>query len=348
MNAHGCRSAVFTTCVERTAKGRPGATANLVPVDLPIVWERSLREFDERLSRQGSRARALAPASRTGYVRDCRRVATWLVERGVGSPHDITPSMVEAALREIGWAPATRRRALTALREWLAPMFDRGRSPADLIDAPRLQRAPVPRLSQDDAAALADHAGLAVDASPARSTARALAIRDWAIIEVLYGSGLRRQEVCDLVLSSLDFENEVLSVVGKGGYSRTVPMTEPCVDALRAWLNEGRPRLAAVSGLTAATRARVFLSRTGGRLDGATVYRTVNRALAAMGRSGGPHLLRHAAATHLLEGPGGEGGAHLRVVQEFLGHASIATTERYTGVTTRALQETLRKAHPRG
>ena len=67
-----------------------------------------------------------------------------------------------------------------------------------------------------------------------------------------------------------------------------------------------------------------------------------------MGRSGGPHLLRHAAATHLLEGPGGEGGAHLRVVQEFLGHSSIATTERYTGVTTRALQETLRKAHPRG
>ena len=326
--------------------GNPGLMGT--QMILPQAFEASLAELDERLSRQGSRSRTLAPASRIGYVRDCRRVATWLAERGVAAPTDITPSMLEAALREIGWAPATRRRALTALREWLAPLFDRGRSPADLIDAPRPQRTPVPRLSQDDAAAIADAAARLVDDAPPRSTARALAIRDRAIIEVLYGSGLRRQEVCDLVLSSLDFENEVLSVVGKGGYARTVPMTEPCVDALRDWLDEGRPRLAVLSGLTAATRARVFLSRTGGPLDGATVYRIVNRALQAMGRSGGPHLLRHAAATHLLEGPGGEGGAHLRVVQEFLGHSSIATTERYTGVTTKALQETLKKAHPRG
>ncbi len=256
--------------------------------------------------------------------------------------------MLEAALREIGWGAASRRRALTALREWLAPLFDPGRSPADLIDAPRPQSTPVPRLSQDEVFAMADHmATLVTDAAP-RSTARALAIRDRAIVEVLYGSALRRQEACDLVLSSLDFENELLSVVGKGGYSRTVPMTEPCVDALREWLDEGRPRLAAMSGLTAASRARVFLSRTGAALDGATVYRIVNRGLESLGRRGGPHLLRHAAATHLLEGPGGRDGAHLRVVQEFLGHSSIATTERYTGVTTKALQETLRRAHPRG
>ena len=83
-------------------------------------------------------------------------------------------------------------------------------------------------------------------------------------------------------------------------------------------------------------------------MDGAAVYRVVHGLLGQLGRSGGPHLLRHAAATHLLEGPGGTGGAHLRVVQEFLGHASLATTERYTGVTTRAMQDTLRRAHPRG
>lgn len=315
---------------------------------LPAPWEDSLRDLDDRLSRQGGRARALAPASRAGYVRDCRRVAAWLSERGVGGPADITPSMLEAALRDIGWAPATRRRALTALREWLQPFFDRGRCPASLIDAPRPERTPIPRLSQDDAAALADHAAQAVAGTEPGTTARALALRDRALIEVLYGSALRRQEACDLALSSVDFEHEVLSVVGKGGYSRTVPMTEPCVDALRDWLGEGRPLLAAARGAAEAARTRVFLSRSGGALDGGTVYRVVHGALTAMGRSGGPHLLRHAAATHLLEGPGGTGGAHLRVVQEFLGHASLATTERYTGVTTKALQKTLRDAHPRG
>jgi integrase/recombinase XerC len=235
-------------------------------------------------------------------VRDCRRVATWLAGKGVGAPSDITRSMLEAALRDIGWAPATQRRALTALREWLRPHFARGRSPAALLDAPRPERRPIPRLSQDDAAALADQAARAVEQTADRSTARALALRDRALIEVLYGSGLRRQEACDLVLSSLDFEHETLSVVGKGGYARTVPMTEPCVDALRDWLEEGRPRLAAMSGFTAASRARAFLSRSGAPLDGATVYRVVNRALTCLGRTGGPHLLRHAAATHRSRG----------------------------------------------
>jgi site-specific recombinase XerD len=145
---------------------------------LPDAWEESLRDLDDRLARQGSRSRALAPASRAGYVRDCRRVATWLAQHGVAQPADITPSMLEAALRDIGWAPATRRRALTALREWLRPYFARGRSPAALLDAPRPDRAPVPRLSQAEAAALADLAARAVGEAPPKSTARALALRD--------------------------------------------------------------------------------------------------------------------------------------------------------------------------
>jgi integrase/recombinase XerC len=318
-------------------------------MDLPAPWEDSLRELDHRLSRQGGRGRALSPASRAGSVRDCRRVGAWLSERGVTGPGDITPSMLEAALRGIGWAPATQRRAMTALREWLGPYFARGRSPASLVDAPRPARTPIPRLSQDEAAALARHAELRARDTDPGSVARVLALRDRAIIEVLYGSALRRQEVCDLVLTSLDFEHEVLSIVGKGGHSRTVPMTEPCVDAVRDWLGEGRPVLAARAFPVPGPAAPwVFLSRSGGGLDGATVYRIVHGALRGLGRAGGPHLLRHAAATHLLEGPGGTGGAHLRVVQEFLGHASLATTERYTGVTTKALQKTLRDSHPRG
>lgn len=315
---------------------------------LPAAWDDSLRDLDARLGRQGERARALAPGSRAGYVRDCRRVAEWLSQRGVAGPAAVTPSMIEAALRDIGWAPSTQRRALTALREWLRPYFPRGRCPAALVDAPRVDRAPVPRLSQDDAAALADHAAARVQAAGSGTPARALALRDRALVEVLYGSGLRRQEACDLVLPALDFEHEVLAVVGKGGHSRTVPMTEPCVDALREWIAGGRPALASESPRGRAARERVFLTRSGGAMDGAAVYRVVHRLLAGLGRSGGPHLLRHAAATHLLEGPGGTGGAHLRVVQEFLGHASLATTERYTGVTTKAMQQTLRRAHPRG
>ena len=110
-------------------------------MQLPGPWEDSLRELDDRLSRQAGRSKALAPASREGYVRDCRRVATWLSERGVARPADITPSMLEAALRDIGWAPSTQRRALTSLREWLYPYFERGRCPAALIEAPRAERA---------------------------------------------------------------------------------------------------------------------------------------------------------------------------------------------------------------
>jgi site-specific recombinase XerD len=215
---------------------------------LPDAWETSLRDLDTRLARQGGRARALAPTSRAGYVRDCRRVSAWLAGHGVPGPAAVTPSMLEAALRDIGWAPSTCRRALTALREWLAPHFPRGRCPASLVDAPRATRRPVPRLSQDDAAALAVHAEEHVRSAAPASPAEALALRDRALVEVLYGSGLRRQEACDLLLTSLDFEHEVLAVVGKGGHARTVPMTEPCVDALRAWLDRGRPRIVRSGG----------------------------------------------------------------------------------------------------
>lgn len=315
---------------------------------MPNAWDTSLDDFATRLGRQGGRPRALAPRTQTAYLSDARRVAVWLQGQGVAGPDAITTSALEAALRELNWSTATRARAVTALREWLAPHHPPHRSPADLIERARPVSPPIPRLSQDDAARLLEPPP-AVDAASARSAAHALALRDRAILEVLYGSGLRRQEVCDLVLSGIDWEHETVRLVGKGSRARTVPLTEPALDALRDWLMEGRPRLAmGVAGFTPAGRARVFLSRTGRELDGSTVYRIVSRRLRLMGRAGGPHLLRHAAGTHLLEGPGGEGGAHLRVVQEILGHASIATTQRYTGVTTKAMQQTLRRAHPRG
>ncbi len=258
----------------------------------------------------------------------------------------MTPSALEACFRELEWAPSTRRRAVVAVREWLAPLYPPNRSPADLIDLPKLVEHPVPRLSQSEAATVVERAAGRIDSEPGVVT-RALALRNHALAEVLYGSGLRRQEACDLTLSGVDFEHEMLRVVGKGGKARTVPLTEPSVDALRLWLTDGRPRLAR-GRLEAAGRARVFVSRSGEPLDGSTIYRVVAAQLRRAGRAGGPHLLRHATATHLLEGPGGQDGAHLRVVQEVLGHGSLATTQRYTGVTTRAMQQALKRGHPRG
>ena len=310
------------------------------------TWDQSLRDLDERLAAQGGRGRRLGPRTRAAYAKDARQVARWLSERGLAGPEAVTASAIEAAFRGLEWAPATRARAVTALREWLAPHHPPGRSPADLVDRPRASPPPVPRLSQADAAALVE--GVGSGGEPATPTLRALALRDRALVEVLYGSGLRRQEACDLVLAGLDFEHESLRVVGKGGRARTVPLTEPAVTALRAWLGDGRPRLVSGQAPRAAARAPVFVSRSGRPLDGSTVYRVVARALRASGRAGGPHLLRHAAGTHLLEGPGGVGGAHLRVVQEVLGHASLATTQRYTAVTTKAMQAALRRGHPRG
>lgn len=312
---------------------------------MPTAWKTSLRDLEERLAAQGGRGRALSPRTRGSYLADARRVAAWLEAHGLQGPEAVGPSALEAAFRGLGWSAATRARALTAVREWLGPHHPPGRSPADLVERPRPVPPPVPRLSQADAAQLVGAVGAGAAATP---VARALALRDRALVEVLYGSGLRRQEACDLVLAGLDFEHESLRVVGKGGRARTVPITEPAVAALREWLMRGRPRLVAGRAHQAAARAPVFVSRAGRPLDGSTVYRIVSRELRHAGRAGGPHLLRHAAGTHLLEGPGGEGGAHLRVVQEVLGHASLATTQRYTGVTTRAMQAALRRGHPRG
>ena len=313
---------------------------------MPVVsFEESLRDLEGRLAAQGGRGRRLSPRSRAAYLKDARRVAGWLSDQGVAGPAAVTPSAIEAAFRGLEWSPASRARATTALREWLAPYHPPSRCPVDLIDRPRAAPPPVPRLSQRDAAALVDGAGRPGAAGP---VAEALALRDRALMEVLYGSGLRRQEACDLVLAGLDFEHDSLRVVGKGGRARTVPLTEPAVRALREWLSVGRPRLVGGRPPQAATRAPAFVSRSGRALDGSAVYRVVARELRAAGRAGGPHLLRHAAGTHLLEGPGGRDGAHLRVVQEVLGHASLATTQRYTGVTTKSMQAALRRGHPRG
>jgi integrase/recombinase XerC len=166
-----------------------------------------------------------------------------------------------------------------------------------------------------------------------------LALRDCAMVEVLYASGARVAELCGLNLLDIDYERQTLRVLGKGNKERTIPIGNPAMTALKAWIKEGRPALTnSISGNA------VFLGARGKRIDPRTVRTVVYEALSALEGVGrlGPHALRHSAATHLLEG-----GADLRTVQEILGHASLATTQIYTHVSTERLQKAFKQAHPR-
>ncbi len=184
-------------------------------------------------------------------------------------------------------------------------------------------------------------AGLAMDALATRVAEEdgPLAKRDCAMVEVLYASGARVSELCGLDLQDIDYERNTIRVIGKGNKERTIPLGNPAMRALDAWLNEGRPSLAGDKSDRA-----VFLGARGKRIDQRTVRTVVYQALQALEGAVklGPHALRHSAATHLLEG-----GADLRTVQEILGHASLATTQIYTHVSTERLQKAFKQAHPR-
>jgi integrase/recombinase XerC len=159
------------------------------------------------------------------------------------------------------------------------------------------------------------------------------------MVEVLYASGARVAELCGLDFEDVDYERQTIRVLGKGNKERTIPIGNPAMSALKAWLKDGRPSLASKESANA-----VFVGVRGKRIDQRTVRTVVYEALSAVEgiERMGPHGLRHSAATHLLEG-----GADLRTVQEILGHASLATTQIYTHVSTERLQKAFKQAHPR-
>jgi integrase/recombinase XerC len=167
----------------------------------------------------------------------------------------------------------------------------------------------------------------------------ATSIRDCAILEVLYASGARVSELCGLDLDDIDYQRNTILVLGKGNKERTIPLGNPAMKALNNWIKNARPEI--VNGTSGEA---VFLGIRGKRIDQRTVRTVVYEALEALegAQRLGPHALRHSAATHLLEG-----GADLRTVQEILGHASLATTQIYTHVSTERLQKAFKQAHPR-
>ncbi|MDP3968066.1 MAG: tyrosine recombinase XerC [Nocardioides sp.] len=241
-----------------------------------------------------------------------------------------------AKQQTLGRARTTIARRATAARVFTAWARRTGRTTTDAgaqLVSPRAHRTLPPVLRRDEARSLLEEAArIADDGTPE-------GVRDAAVLELLYATGIRVGELCGLDVDDVDLERRLVRVLGKGRKERSVPYGVPAATALDAWFARGRPALAHPRSGPA-----LFLGTRGGRVDPRRVRELVHRRLEDVPGAPdlGPHGLRHTAATHLLEG-----GADLRVVQELLGHSSLATTQLYTHVSTDRLRQAYRQAHPR-
>ena len=237
---------------------------------------------------------------------------------------------------EAGVAGATLRRKVSALKRFSAWLVGAGHTRGDI--AARL-RTPPNSSSLPRVMGRAQMEEILHDLITRADTDDSVALRDWAIVEVLYATALRVSELVGLRVDNLNLAERTLRVVGKGNKERVVPFGIPAERALRRYLDAGRPVL-----LAAGDSAQVFVSSTGKALGPRSVYQVVAALLSQYPGTGpvGPHTLRHTAATHLLDG-----GADLRSVQELLGHASLGTTQIYTHVSTERLTAAYQQAHPR-
>ncbi len=271
-----------------------------------------------------------SPRTVDAYRRDLASFATTLDGPVGGATTDQIEAWL-AVMRADGRAPSTIARRLAAVRSYLRHLIligTRADNPAAAIVGPRRPRT-VPRtLSPAEAERLVD---AAIGTTPR-------AMRDRALVELLYGAGLRVSEAVGLAKASVDLDARIVRVLGKGGKERLVPLGRPAAEALRRYLAIGRPHL------DRRHRPDLFLNARGGALTRAGAFLILRRLAERAGLEPGrvhPHLLRHSFATHLLEG-----GADLRSVQEMLGHADVATTERYTHVSDRHRRDAYLRAHP--
>jgi site-specific recombinase XerD len=261
----------------------------------------------------------LSEATQRAYASDLRSFAQWL------GAHELTLGEVDARVLS-DWvgalgsgrerlAPTSISRRLAAVRSCLRYTFGPAAVPEASLSPSRSRRLP----DAPKPAEIEELLELAEGDSP-------LALRNRALLELLYSAGLRSQEAVTLDLGDVDFDREVVHVRGKGGKERVVPLGEEAALHLARYLRDGRP------ALVAGANDALFLSIRGRRLDTSTVRRLLRH----------PHRLRHAFATHLLEG-----GADLRVIQELLGHASLSTTQIYSHVDARRLRRVYDRSHPR-
>lgn len=292
--------------------------------------------------------RGVSPHTLAAYRRDLERYLRFLRERGVGTTTDVTEALVSDFLAHLRTgddehrplAASSAARTLAAVRGWHRFLALEGAAPADPAQevAPPAPPRRLPKaIGQAEVERLLDAAG--VGGTPS-------ALRDRALLEVLYGCGARVSEAVALDLDDLlpdpgdDGGPGMVRLFGKGRKERLVPVGRYAREALEAWLVRGRPALAVRGRGTPA----VFLNQRGGRLSRQSAWTVLRRAAERADLAGhvSPHTLRHSFATHLLDG-----GADVRVVQELLGHASVSTTQIYTLVTAQHLREVYAQAHPR-
>jgi len=286
--------------------------------------------------------RGLSVNTLSAYRRDLRRYEAFLKARGLSSATDADEAVVRSFLASVSasthgederpYAASSVARVLSTVRSFHRFLLrDRSadRDPAAGVVRPRLPR-PLPHpMTREDV-------GRVLEAPSGETPA---GLRDRAWLELLYGAGLRVSEMTALDVDDVELEAGAVRVLGKGGKEREVPLGRYARGALEAYLARSRPSMASVS-----TRGALFLNSRGGRLTRQSVARLLAGYARAAGieRSVSPHDLRHSFATHLLDG-----GADVRVVQELLGHASVATTQIYTLVTAEHLRSAYEQAHPR-
>ena len=287
----------------------------------------------------------LRPASIEAYNRDLDELLTHLRSLGLVLPDEITPRHLSDHIRfltaERKLAGSSVVRHLATMRVFCRWLHATGRveqNPADVLERPTSWKKLPGVMSPGQIRRLLAAPMAELEARPER---KLYALRDKAILELMYASGLRASEVCAVSLEDYVEEGGIVRVTGKGDKQRLVPMGTPAMSAIRTYLDNARPTLAQAAERP--TRA-MFLSRTGRSLERVAIWQIVRKhADAADLRDIHPHLLRHTFATHLLSG-----GADLRVVQDLLGHADIATTQIYTHVDGDRLRQVHKQFHPRG
>jgi site-specific recombinase XerD len=300
-------------------------------------WARAIALLGEDLQRRDA-----AERTRRAYAVDVGQFARWAIAHDK-TPEEVGPKDVRRYIAKLSEgsasggpaAPSTSARKLAALRALFASQREHGRiaqNPAELVSTPR-RGTRLPRvLSEREAARL-------LDGIPASSP---LELRDRAMFELAYASGLRAEEIVSLSRADVDHDGEQLRVEGKGRKTRFVPVGELALAAVRLYLERARPALTAPAG--AGTSEALFLSKTGRPLGTGDVRRRLRTWTARIGVAEGssPHALRHSFATHLLDG-----GADLRTIQELLGHASVSSTQIYTRVESARLRSAYASSHPR-
>ena len=300
--------------------------------EIPEVRAFELESFQDYLSFE----RGLSAPTLDGYLRDVVRLIEYTRKRGISAPSEMTYKLLRdhvSGLTEEGYARSTVARAISSMRGYFRFLMEEGVievDPCEQLEAPRSERSLPSVLTVPEVQLLLS--AIAID--------DVASARDRAILEILYGCGLRVSELCALTLRDLDLDEGLVRVIGKGAKERLVPVGSDARVAVHRYLRALRPELDRGD-----TEGRLFLNRRGRRLSRMGIWKILRRYVERAGieKRVTPHTLRHSFATHLLEG-----GADLASVQEMLGHADISTTDIYTHVDRSHVRQVHKSHHPRG